>query len=122
MEWQAKLGVEFAPEFDDFDETVQDQILTLMGMLRQFGPNLGRPYVDTLKGSRYTNLKELRFSAGGGEWRVAFAFDPKRRAILFVAGDKAGADEKLFYRQLIRKADERFGAHLIRMHYEGKQS
>jgi hypothetical protein len=51
-------------------------------------------------------MKELRFSAADGEWRVAFAFDPRRSAILLVAGDKSGGSERRFYRQLIRKADE----------------
>jgi hypothetical protein len=60
-------------------------------------------------------MKELRFSAEGGEWRVAFAFDPRRKAILLVAGDKSGGSEKRFYRELIRKADERFDAHLARI-------
>jgi hypothetical protein len=59
-------------------------------------------------------MKELRFSAADGEWRVAFAFDPRRKAILLVAGDKSGGSEKRFYRELIRKADERFDAHLAR--------
>lgn len=77
-----------------------------------FGPQLGRPRADTLRGSRHANMKELRFSAAGGEWRLAFAFDPKRKAILLVAGDKSGGSEKRFYRELIRKADERFDAHL----------
>src|SRR6266851_8300425 len=67
---------------------------------------LGRPRVDTLKGSRHANMKELRFDADDGVWRVAFAFDPKRKAILLVAGDKSGGSEKRFYRQLIAKADE----------------
>ncbi len=57
-------------------------------------------------------MKELRFDAADGVWRTAFAFDPKRRAILLVAGDKSGGSEKRFYRQLIRKADARFDAHL----------
>jgi hypothetical protein len=60
-------------------------------------------------------MKESRFSAADGEWRVAFAFDPKRKAILLVAGDKSGVSEKRFYRELIRKADKRFEAHLARM-------
>jgi hypothetical protein len=60
-------------------------------------------------------MKELRFSAADGEWRVAFAFDPRRKAILLVAGDKSGGSEKRFYRELIRKADERFDAHLARI-------
>jgi hypothetical protein len=68
--------------------------------------------VDTLNGSRHANMKELRFSAADGEWRVAFAFDTRRTAVLLVAGDKSGGGEKRFYRELIRKADERFDAHL----------
>jgi hypothetical protein len=76
--------------------------------------------VDTLKGSSYANMKELRFAAADGEWRVAFAFDIKRRAVLLVAGDKSGGSEKRFYRELIRKADERFDAHLVRLKKERK--
>jgi len=60
------------------------------------------------------NMKELRFDAKGGRevWRVAFAFDPERRAIVLAAGDKQGVSERLFYKRLIRKADERFDKHL----------
>jgi hypothetical protein len=65
-------------------------------------------------------MKELRFSAADGEWRVAFAFDPRCRAILLVAGDKSGGSERRFYRDLIRKADERFNAHLDRLKKERK--
>jgi hypothetical protein len=60
-------------------------------------------------------MKELRFTAADGEWRAAFAFDPIRRAILLVAGDKSGGSEKRFYRRLIAKADKRFAAHLERI-------
>jgi hypothetical protein len=60
-------------------------------------------------------MKELPFSVANGEWRVAFAFDPRRRAILLVAGDKSGGSAKRFYRELIRKADERFDVHLARL-------
>lgn len=88
-------------------------------MLEQFGPQLGRPYVDTLKGSRHANMKELRFDAGNGVWRVAFAFDPKRNAVLLVAGDKSGGGEKRFYRELIANADERFGENLARTKKKG---
>ncbi len=82
---------------------------------QQFGPHLGRPRVDTLKDSRHANMKELRFDAADGVWRVAFAFDPKRKAILLVAGDKSGVSEKKFYKRLIVKADNRFDAHLARL-------
>jgi hypothetical protein len=60
----------------------------------------------------------MRFDADDGVWRIAFAFDPKRRAILLVAGDKSGGSEKHFYRELIRKADEKFSAHLKRLNDE----
>jgi hypothetical protein len=94
---------------------VQTEILALARLLRRFGPQLGRPRVDTLKGSRHANMKELRFSANDGEWRLAFAFDPKRKAVLLVAGDKSGGSGTRFYRELIRKADDRFDAHLARL-------
>ena len=109
------MGDEFQPEFDLLDDDVQDEILALVRWLQKFGPQLGRPRVDTLNGSRHPRMKELRFSADDGEWRLAFAFDPKRKAILLVAGDKSGVSQKTFYRDLIRKADERFDAHLMRL-------
>ena len=81
-------------------------------LLRDYGPGLGRPTVDTLKGSRHTNMKEMRFSHGKDVWRVAFAFDPLRKAVLLVAGNKVGADQRLFYKRLIDNADERLALHL----------
>lgn len=115
MSWVVEIGDEFEPEFDALHEEVQTEILALSRLLQRFGPQLGRPRVDTLKGSRHANMKELRFRAAGGEWRVAFAFDPKRKAILLVAGDKSGVSERRFYRELIRKADDRFDTHLARL-------
>ena len=79
----------------------------------------GRPRVDTLKGSRHANMKELRFDAADGVWRVAFAFDRKRNAVLPIAGDNSGGGEKKFYRRLIAKADERFDEHLSRTKKKG---
>ena len=113
MAWIVEIGQEFEPEFDRLLSSVRIEILALARLLQQFGPELKRPRADTLKGSRHANMKELRFSAAGGEWRVAFAFDPKRHAILLVAGDKSGGSEKRFYNELIRKADSRFDTHLI---------
>ena len=113
--WTVEVGDEFEPEFNHLHEDVRSEILALSRLLQQFGPQLGRPRVDTLKGSRHANMKELRFSAADGEWRTAFAFDPKRKAILLVAGDKSGGSEKKFYKHLITKADQRFDAHLNRL-------
>jgi hypothetical protein len=109
--WEVDLHDDFVPEYRELHQEVQDELLAHIELLEQFGPQLGRPRADTLKGSRHANMKELRFDAAGGVWRVAFAFDPNRRAILLVAGDKSGGSEKRFYRQLIEKADERFDAH-----------
>ena len=115
MNWTVEIGDEFEPEFNKLHEDVQTEILALSRLLQQFGPQLGRPRVDTLKGSRHANMKELRFGAADGEWRVAFAFDPKRKAVLLVAGDKSGVSERNFYKQLIMKADHRFDVHLWRL-------
>jgi hypothetical protein len=120
VSWVVEIGDEFEPEFDGLREDVRTEILALARLLQQFGPQLGRPRVDTLKGSRYGNMKELRFDAADGVWRVAFAFDTKRKAILLVAGDKSGVSQKRFYRELIRKADDRFDAHLARLKRETK--
>jgi hypothetical protein len=115
MSWVVAIGDEFEPEFDALDEPVRIEILALARLLERFGPHLGRPHVDTLNGSRHANMKELRFGAADGTWRVAFAFDPKRKAILLVAGDKSGVNERAFYRALIRRSDDRFDAHLFRL-------
>lgn len=111
--WEVVFHSDFDAEFDEFSEAVQDELLAHTKLLEEFGPQLGRPWVDTLNGSHHANMKELRFDADNGVWRVAFAFDPKRRAILLVAGDKSGGSERKFYRQLIIKADRRFAAHLL---------
>ena len=120
VKWAVEMADEFEPEFNVLHEDVRTEILALSLVLEEFGPQLGRPRVDTLNGSRHANMKELRFSAADGEWRLAFAFDPKRRAILLVAGEKSGGSEKRFYRELIRKADQRFDAHLARLKKESK--
>jgi len=93
---------------------VQEAIAASATMVKEFGPQLGRPHVDTLEGSKHVNMKELRFDADNGTWRVAFAFDPKRQAILLVAGDKSGTSQKRFYKRLIKKADQRFEEWLAR--------
>ena len=114
MSWTVRFHEEFEKQFDGLPKAVQDELLARGKLLEQFGPTLGRPHVDTLKRSRHANMKELRFDAADGVWRVAFAFDPKREAILLVAGDKSGGSEQRFYRQLIRTADKRLDGHLTR--------
>lgn len=85
--WIVELAPEFEPELRARPAEVRIELLAQARVIERFGPTAGRPRVDTLKGSRHANMKELRFDAGGGVWRVAFAFDPERKAILLVAGD-----------------------------------
>ena len=118
MTWKIRFDPTFDPEFDNLSTSVQDELLAVAKLLERFGPALGRPRVDTLNGSRHSNMKELRFQVDHGVWRVAFAFDPERRGIVLVAGDKSGVSKRRFYRRLIQKADERFDAHLDRLRDE----
>lgn len=119
MAWDVVFYDEFELEYEALHEVVQDELLAQLMVLEQFGPQLGRPFVDTLKGSVHANMKELRFEANGGVWRIAFAFDPRRQAAVLVAGEKSGFSRRLFYRRLIRTADQRFDRHL-RILKEGK--
>ena len=112
MSWSVLFHEEFDPEFQALAEELQDELLAHAKLLHQFGPHLGRPTVDTLAGSKHANMKELRFEWNRQIWRVAFAFDPKRQAILLVGGDKGGADQKRFYKKLIAIADRRFDGYL----------
>mgnify|MGYP001363674512 FL=1 len=112
VKWEVVFHEEFDEEFKALDDGVQNELLAHAILVRDFGPNLGRPTVDTLKGSTYVNMKELRFDWEGEVWRVAFAFDPMRRAVLLVGGDKAGVDKKRFYKRLVAVADERFTMYL----------
>ena len=115
MAWTVVFDEAFDPEFELLPAAVQNELYAQAAWIEEFGPQAGRPRVGTLKGSRYANMKELRFDAADGVWRVAFAFDPKRQAILLIAGDKSGGSERRFYKQLIEKADARFERHLDRL-------
>ena len=112
MTWKVCLHPEFEKDFKNFSEPIQDELAYLSKLLNEFGPTLSRPWVDTLNGSSFANMKELRFQVGNGVWRVAFAFDPKRNAILLIGGNKVGVNQKRFYKTLIKKADKLFSEYL----------
>ena len=100
------LGQQSAP--------TQDAVRFTVRLLMQLGPRLSRPHADTLAGSKYSNMKELRVSANRAAIRIAFVFDPHRRAVLLIAGDKRGVNQKRFYRQLIAQADALYSEYLKR--------
>jgi hypothetical protein len=108
MPWTVALHPAFAKEADSFPDDTRDEMAALIRLLQQAGPQLKRPHCDTLSGSKHANMKELRFAAADGVWRVAFAFDPARQAVLLVGGDKSGMSQTKFYKAPIRKADARF--------------
>ena len=119
VKWEVVFHEEFHKEFKALDEGLQDELLAHAILVRDFGPNLGRPTVDTLKGSTHANMKELRFAWEREVWRVAFAFDPMRRAVLLVGGDKSGVGKPRFYKRLVAVADERFDMHLASLRAKG---
>jgi hypothetical protein len=112
MPWNVLFHDDFHAEFQAMGGALQDELLAHARLLQEFGPHLGRPTVDTLKSSKHANMKELRFDCAGGVWRVAFAFDTERAAILLVGANKGGADQRRFYKKLIASADVRFDGHL----------
>jgi hypothetical protein len=116
MEWDVVLDEDFAEWLDELDEDLRNEILAHAALLRERGPRLGRPYVDTLEGSAFRNMKELRVQFRGDPWRILFAFDPNRTAILLVGGNKRG--EKRWYKKHLPIADERFRRHLERLQQE----
>jgi hypothetical protein len=106
--------VEFTDEFGfwwtSLTEAEQLSVEEAVDVLGQIGPTLGRPQVDTLKGSSVANLKELRVTHAGRPLRVFFAFDPRRTAVLLIGGDKTG--KKRFYDEMIPKAEAIYTQHL----------
>lgn len=117
-QWEVVLIAEVAAWFEALAEEDWDsakQVEDAIDMLADVGPALGRPLVDRIKGAELHNLKELRpGSTGGSEIRILFAFDPVRRAVLLVAGDKAGNWQK-WYDVNIPLAEKRYEAHLIEL-------
>ncbi len=110
-EWTVEFHPACEKWADRLGQNDKEALLAAVWVLRDAGPNLGRPLVDTVKGSRHTNMKELRpGSTGRSEIRLLFAFDKARKAILLVGGDKSD-DWKGWYVVNISVADDRFDQH-----------
>ena len=92
------------------DEKTQDSVFIAIHLLEIEGYKLSRPYADTVKGSKYPNMKELRIQHNGKPIRAFFAFDPLRQAIVLCAGDKS--NDKKFYEKMIPIADDEFTTYL----------
>jgi len=108
--WVVDRTEEFAEWIKQLDEDAKEAILKSLLILQKIGPLLGRPYVDTIKESKHKNMKELRIQNKHRLFRFLFAFDPERRAILLIGGDKRG--DKRFYQKMIPLADTLFDEHM----------
>ena len=110
--WEVRTTEDFDGWFADLDEDGQVEVIAKVNLLKVLGPQLGRPHADTLKGARHANLKELRADSARHVLRIALAFNPERAAILLIGGNKAGVNQKRFYRQLVDQADALLDTHL----------
>ena len=110
MKWNVIFDPDFRIWFYEQELGLQDEVFAAIKILAESGPILGRPRVDTLKGSSVNNMKELRIQYRGEPWRVLFAFDPKRQAILLVGGNKSG--HKRWYQKNLPIAERRYEQYL----------
>lgn len=111
MHWHAERTREFDEWWRTLGGSEKKRVIFSVEELERAGPTLGRPLVDTVKGSRFLNMKELRPTQ---TIRIFFAFDPRRMAVLLIGGDKAG-QTKRFYRQMVAMADKIYDGHLRRI-------
>src|SRR5947209_2711054 len=98
--WEVTTTEQFDEWFAALDEEAQAEVIAKVNLLKLLGPSLSRPHADTLKGSKHANMKELRADTSSSVLRIAFAFDPRRIAVLIVAGNKSGVGQKRFYKRL----------------------
>jgi hypothetical protein len=120
--WPVEFHPAFEPWANSLDQADAEALLAAINILRDRGPTLGRPLVDSIKGSRHKNMKELRpGSTGRTEVRVLFAFDRVRKAILLVGGDKSD-DWTGWYDANIPIADQRFDEHQATLGADAKAS
>jgi hypothetical protein len=114
--WEVEYTDEFGSWWGSLTDDEQDRITIAVACWRRKVRALGRPWVDTLEGSRHANMKELR--PRGGHLRILFAFDPSRFAILLLGGDKSG-EWASWYKQVIPEADRLYDEHLSELRDEG---
>jgi len=118
MKWRIVFDPDFRVWFYQQEQGFQDDAFAVLTVLAEFGPNLGRPRVDTLENSDFKNMKEIRIQYQGDPWRILFAFDPKRQSVLLVGGNKVG--NKRWYKENIPIADKRYQKYLETLEEESQ--
>lgn len=109
--WEIEQTETFEDWYFSLEEGDRAEVLAAIFLLQEKGPMLSRPHADSVNGSKYSNMKELRVQSSGDPLRAFFAFDPRRVGVLLCAGDKTG-DEKRFYKKMIPMADREYDTHL----------
>jgi hypothetical protein len=117
MAWNVELTDEFLQWWNELDSAEKGSLAVSIELLEEKGPNLGRPFVDSVNGSRHSNMKELRTQHQGKPYRSFFAFDPRRTPILLIGGDKTG--DMRFYDRMIPIADDLYDGYLQEIEKEG---
>jgi hypothetical protein len=117
MAYTVNASEEFSEWFSVQEKALRRKVAAHIGLLEEQGPQLRRPYADTLEGSKLSNLKELRVQHRGEPYRILYAFDPERQALLLIGGNKAG--DKRWYRRMIPLAEAIFERHLETLAQEG---
>ncbi|MFU2058928.1 type II toxin-antitoxin system RelE/ParE family toxin [Avibacterium volantium] len=112
-QWNILFTDCFSNWLDQQDIPTKKSVAAALNLLKITGPELSRPYADTIKGSQYPNMKELRIQHHGKPLRTFFAFDPLRQAIVLCAGDKS--NDKRFYKRMIALADTEFTTYLANL-------
>ena len=110
MSWEVEYTDEFNQWWNSLSEAEQDAVAAYVLLLEQLGPNLGFPHSSGITGSKHGHLRELRIQHQGEPYRVLYAFDPRRLAILLVGGKKTGDDR--WYDKVIPVADALYDEHL----------
>jgi hypothetical protein len=117
MEWAVEYTEQFEGWWERLTEAEQIDVAAVVGLLEAQGPYLGYPYSSAITTSRHAHMRELRIQHAGRPYRVLYAFDPRRTAILLIGGDKTG-DER-WYTRFVPRADALYDAHLITLRQEG---
>ena len=117
MTWNVEYTDELDLWWSSLDESEQESVSASVGLLEVLGPNLGFPHSSGINGSRHEHMRELRIQHRGRPYRVLYAFDPRRSAILLLGGDKTGDDR--WYVVNIPVADRLYDEHLVELRKEG---
>lgn len=117
MKWEVEYTDEFGDWWGTLTEAEQESIRASVKLLGEFGPNLRYPHTSGINASRHGNMRELRVQHAGRPYRLLFAFDPRRCAILLLGGDKTGNDR--WYDENVPVADRLYDEHLDSLRKEG---